>query len=56
MNEVDANNRINAHFSSQEKTKRSDFIIDNNGSMEETKRQVQELFLKISSPGKNNHD
>lgn len=56
MNEVDANNRMKAHFSSQEKIKRADFVIDNNGPMEETKRQVQEPYVRISSPDDKNHN
>ena len=47
MSKEEAMNRIKSHFSTAEKTQRADYIIDNNGSMEETKQQVQELYSKL---------
>jgi len=32
-----------------EKMKRADYIIDNNGSMEESKRQVEQLYQELSA-------
>ena len=49
MSEADARSRIRAQFPLAEKVKRANFVIDNNGSMEETKRQVQELYRELSS-------
>lgn len=49
LSKADATIRIKSQFPLAEKVKRSDFIIDNNGSMEETKRQVQELYQTLSA-------
>ena len=52
MNEEDALSRIRSQLSLAEKMKRADFVIDNNGSMEETRRQVQKLYHELSSLAK----
>ena len=49
MSEKDALSRIKAQLPQTEKTKRADFVIDNNGYMEETRRQVQELYRELGS-------
>ena len=43
MSEEDAISRIKAQFPLAEKMKRADFVIYNDGSLEETKRQVEKL-------------
>lgn len=43
MSEEDARSRIKAQFPLAEKMKRADFVIYNDGSLEETKRQVEKL-------------
>ena len=40
----DAKNRIKSQLPLEEKIKFSDFVIDNNGSMEETREQVEKLI------------
>lgn len=40
----DARNRMRSQFSLEEKIKSADFVIDNNGPPEETKRQVEEVY------------
>lgn len=49
ISEEDARNRIRSQMPVAEKVKRADYVVDNNGSMEETKRQVQELYSKLVS-------
>ncbi|MFZ5801009.1 MAG: dephospho-CoA kinase [Candidatus Omnitrophota bacterium] len=39
---------IGSQFPLSKKKKLADFIIDNNGSLKETKRQVDEIWLKLS--------
>jgi dephospho-CoA kinase len=36
----------------EDKTKSADFIIDNDGSLEETRRQVEDLYSLLRSKGK----
>jgi dephospho-CoA kinase len=38
-----------AQLADEEKIKAADYVIDNSGSLEETERQVRELFLKLQS-------
>ena len=40
----DAQNRISSQLPLEEKIKSADFVIDNNGPLEETKRQVEEIY------------
>ncbi len=47
MSREDALARINAQMPLADKVKHADFVIDNNGSMEETKTQVQELYREL---------
>lgn len=47
MNAEDINNRINAQMSLDEKKKKADFIINNSGSIEDTKAQVEAVFIAI---------
>uniref|UniRef100_A0A7S0ZBV5 Dephospho-CoA kinase n=1 Tax=Timspurckia oligopyrenoides TaxID=708627 RepID=A0A7S0ZBV5_9RHOD len=44
LNEVDARNRMNSQMSLKEKVKIADFVVDNNGSMQELHSHVDELF------------
>ena len=39
--------RISAQMPLSEKVKLADFVIDNNGSIEETKKQVEEIFKEL---------
>lgn len=39
--------RISAQMPLSEKVKHADFVIDNNGSAEETKKQVEEIFKEL---------
>ncbi|MBI4620352.1 MAG: dephospho-CoA kinase [Desulfobacterales bacterium] len=43
----EAKKRIGAHVSIDEKVKFADFVIYNDGSMEETKRQVEKVYNQI---------
>lgn len=47
MSEEDARSRIKSQMSVEDKRRRADYVIDNNGTMEETKRQVQDLYRKL---------
>jgi len=48
LSEEDARNRISKQFSSVEKAKYADFIIDSSGTLEETKQQVLKTYNKIT--------
>jgi dephospho-CoA kinase len=52
MSEEDARSRIRSQMSVEEKKRRADYVIDNNGTMEETKRQVQDLYRGLSALAK----
>ncbi len=43
----DARMRIDVQMPVQEKVRRSDFVIDNNGSERETEKQVREVFERL---------
>jgi dephospho-CoA kinase len=43
----DAKNRIKSQLSLEEKIKSADFVINNDGSLEETKRQVEEIYTLL---------
>lgn len=49
MSRGDALSRIRAQMPVAEKVKRADYVIDNNGSMENTKKQVVELYGKFAA-------
>jgi dephospho-CoA kinase len=44
MSREDAKNRIKSQLPLEEKTKSADFVINNDGPLEETKRQVEEIY------------
>jgi len=44
MSRDDAQNRISSQLPLEEKIKSADFVINNNGQLEETKRQVEEIY------------
>ena len=44
MSRDDAQNRIRSQLPLEEKIKSADFVINNNGPLEETKRQVEEIY------------
>jgi dephospho-CoA kinase len=44
MSREDAKNRIKSQLPLEEKIKSADFVINNDGSLEETKRQVEEIY------------
>jgi dephospho-CoA kinase len=44
MSRDDAQNRIKSQRPIEEKIKSADFVIDNDGSLEETERQVEEIY------------
>jgi dephospho-CoA kinase len=44
MNRQDAKNRIKSQLPLEEKIKAADFVINNDGTLEETKRQVEEIY------------
>ena len=49
LSQEDIRSRIRAQMPLAEKMKRADYIIDNNGSMEESKRQVEQLYQELSA-------
>jgi len=44
MSREDARNRIKSQLPLEEKIKSADFVINNDGSLEETKKQVREIY------------
>ena len=44
MSREDVQNRIKSQFPLEKKIKSADFVINNDGSLEETKRQVEEIY------------
>ena len=49
MSRKDAQRRIKSQFPLEEKIKSADFVINNDGSLEETKRQVEEIYSLLRS-------
>ncbi len=49
MSGEEIDRRRAAQLPLEEKVRRSDFIIDNNGPLEETRRQVEEIWKAVSS-------
>jgi len=47
MSREDAKNRIKSQFPLEEKIKSADFVINNDGSFKETKRQVEEIYFSL---------
>ena len=47
ISEEDARIRIRAQLPLADKVRRADFVIDNNGSIGETKRQIEDLYNKL---------
>ncbi len=48
FSEEDFNRRWSLQMPIEEKVKFADYVIDNSGSLEETKKQVEEVFEKLS--------
>jgi dephospho-CoA kinase len=44
--------RTRAQFTDDEKARHADFVIDNSGPLEATRRQVQKIFAELKSAGK----
>jgi dephospho-CoA kinase len=49
---VEVERRTKAQLPDEEKARRADFIIDNSGPLEATRRQVQDVFAKLSALAK----
>jgi len=49
MSQKDAQRRIKSQLPLDEKIKSADFVINNDGSFEETKRQVEEIYALLRS-------
>jgi dephospho-CoA kinase len=47
LSEVDIKSRIRAQMPLAEKMNRADYVINNDGSVEETKRQVEQLYQEL---------
>ncbi len=47
LSEKGARDRLKAQMPIDEKARRGDFIIDNSGTLEETRRQVKEIYEKL---------
>jgi dephospho-CoA kinase len=41
--------RTRAQFSDEEKMRRADFVIDNSGPLDATRRQVKDIFAKLNA-------
>ncbi len=48
LGEKEARERINSQMPLSRKVEYADFVIDNNGSVEDTRRLVKELYLKLT--------
>lgn len=48
--EGQAQNRINAQLALDWKKSEADIVIDNSGSLDDTKQQFQEVLMKVSEP------
>ena len=48
LSREEAQKRISSQLPAEEKRRRADFVIDCSGSLEETRRQVEELFPKLA--------
>jgi dephospho-CoA kinase len=48
MSRDDALNRMNSQLPLAEKAKSADFVIDNDGSLEDTKRQVESIYYSLT--------
>ena len=46
MSEEDIQGRIMSQWAIEEKIRRSQFIVDNNGTLEELAAQLEKIFLK----------
>jgi dephospho-CoA kinase len=42
--------RTKAQFSDEEKARQADYVIDNSGSLEATRQQVERIYRELSSP------
>lgn len=51
MDKEDARNRIKAQLPLEEKIRFADFVIDNDGSLEETKTQVEKIYSLLRKGG-----
>jgi dephospho-CoA kinase len=51
MSREDAENRIKSQLPLEEKVKSADFVINNDGTPEETKRQVEEIYSLLRKGG-----
>ncbi|MCB2154520.1 dephospho-CoA kinase, long form [bacterium] len=49
MSEEEVRRRLQAQLPQEEKARRADHVIDNSGSPEATRRQVEELYKKLTS-------
>jgi dephospho-CoA kinase len=47
MTAEEAENRIKSQLPLEEKTKSADFVVNNDGSLEKTRRQVEEIYLQL---------
>lgn len=47
ISERETRGRLHLQMSVEEKTKRADYIVDNSGTLEETKKQVREIYDQI---------
>lgn len=47
MSKEDAENRINSQMPVEEKAKRADYVIDNNGAIDDMRVQVEKLYKEI---------
>jgi dephospho-CoA kinase len=46
---VEVERRTRAQLSDEEKARRADFVIDNSGALDATRRQVQEIYAKLKA-------
>jgi dephospho-CoA kinase len=49
---ADVERRTKAQMSDEEKARRADFVIDNSGSVEETRHQVQRIYFELKALAK----
>jgi dephospho-CoA kinase len=47
--QVEVERRMKSQIPDEEKARRADYVIDNSGSLEETRRQVEKVFTELKA-------
>ncbi len=47
--QIEVERRMKSQIPDEEKARRADYVIDNSGSLEETRRQVEKVFTELKA-------